>query len=427
MPVRLADIKNVKDFGAIGDGRHDDTSAIQAAIDYFQNNTTSYYGAAGQIFFPPGYYSVTAPLTLNYTGALSIVLFGELGASTILGNVAGYIIDRQLATYAPSIGIRVIEKLNIVNTNKTTGGCIRLSSTIGGAVRDCNLSGFSGVITEDANYASESDWVSQSIIVENCTIRGNWVDSAVPTGSIGVSTSGNGVISNCDFHGWDVAVNMEGIGVQMMGCRAEVCNAGVRCGTFPNGTKGGKGLGNFVIGGGCSFEACVTGIDFPYPAWDGLITGISILGHPAPACPNGAASQYGINCRTNTVHNVVFAGVASSGGNAVAAIAIGDTYQPAYLTFISCEAYNNVGVPWSMPSTAYTAKWINCNNPAPIFTYAKLTPTITGAIPPTEGDEYTISNGPNSPTWGQVVNSGNLGTTHVKVRYNGSAWTVVGV
>src|SRR5262245_8259869 len=34
MPDRLAEVKNVKDFGAVGDGRQDDRAAIQAAVDW---------------------------------------------------------------------------------------------------------------------------------------------------------------------------------------------------------------------------------------------------------------------------------------------------------------------------------------------------------------------------------------------------------
>ena len=47
---------NVKDFGAVGDGEHDDTTNIQTAI--------SCLPAGGRLFFPEGTYS-TAPLTLK--------------------------------------------------------------------------------------------------------------------------------------------------------------------------------------------------------------------------------------------------------------------------------------------------------------------------------------------------------------------------
>lgn len=47
---------NVKDFGAVGDGRHDDTLNIQTAINCLP--------AGGRLFFPEGTYS-TAPLTLK--------------------------------------------------------------------------------------------------------------------------------------------------------------------------------------------------------------------------------------------------------------------------------------------------------------------------------------------------------------------------
>jgi hypothetical protein len=52
--TRSADIANVKDFGAVGDGVADDTVAIQAALT-----------ASQHIFIPSGVYRTTAPLTKN--------------------------------------------------------------------------------------------------------------------------------------------------------------------------------------------------------------------------------------------------------------------------------------------------------------------------------------------------------------------------
>lgn len=55
---RLDDSVSVKDFGAVGDGSTDDTSAIQAALDSsFQN-----------VFFPEGEYLVSSPLVVSGFG-----------------------------------------------------------------------------------------------------------------------------------------------------------------------------------------------------------------------------------------------------------------------------------------------------------------------------------------------------------------------
>src|SRR5205809_5905798 len=62
-PELLAGLKNVKDFGARGDGRTDDTAAIQAAV----NCTTAPCSAAnrGTIYFPPGTYAISAPIVFE--------------------------------------------------------------------------------------------------------------------------------------------------------------------------------------------------------------------------------------------------------------------------------------------------------------------------------------------------------------------------
>lgn len=54
---RFSDVVNVKDFGAKGDGIHDDTEAIQAALD-----------TGRDVFIPRGTYVCTDELTLIHTG-----------------------------------------------------------------------------------------------------------------------------------------------------------------------------------------------------------------------------------------------------------------------------------------------------------------------------------------------------------------------
>ena len=55
---KLAEVVSVRDFGAKGDGRTDDTAAIQAAIDSLNTNSGEILG--GTIFFPVGHYNVTS-------------------------------------------------------------------------------------------------------------------------------------------------------------------------------------------------------------------------------------------------------------------------------------------------------------------------------------------------------------------------------
>jgi polygalacturonase len=59
LPDRLADIKNVRDFDAVGDGVTDDCSAIMAAMNWRAGNTTR-----GTVYFPPGTHYVSGPIDL---------------------------------------------------------------------------------------------------------------------------------------------------------------------------------------------------------------------------------------------------------------------------------------------------------------------------------------------------------------------------
>ncbi len=60
---------SVKDFGAVGDGKHDDTAAIERAIHAASLagpiNFSRWSAARGLVVFPPGLYRITAPLKLG--------------------------------------------------------------------------------------------------------------------------------------------------------------------------------------------------------------------------------------------------------------------------------------------------------------------------------------------------------------------------
>src|SRR6516225_3348455 len=68
MPDRLAEIINVKDYGAVGDGATNDAAALQAAFDAAFGSWSSPHGVSlassnRPVFFPAGLYKVASALT----------------------------------------------------------------------------------------------------------------------------------------------------------------------------------------------------------------------------------------------------------------------------------------------------------------------------------------------------------------------------
>ena len=86
LPVAAANLgtmKSVSDFGAVGDGATDDTSAIQAAL-----NATFAAGGYRFLFLPPGTYLVSSPLSATFA-ASSVEPTGIIGhGATIRQSVA---------------------------------------------------------------------------------------------------------------------------------------------------------------------------------------------------------------------------------------------------------------------------------------------------------------------------------------------------
>ena len=404
MPDRLAEIHNVLDFGADPTGNTDSTSAIQSAVDWTSGANR------GTIYFPLGSYVATSPITFNYDGDLAIRFLGEFG-TVIFGTVNGYVFDRHLATPNNTKGGRIFERLLIVNAH-ASGGCIRLGSTLGGAMRDCVFSGFIGVTTEDSAGNS-----SQNIQIQNCKFSGGGA-----TGSKFIIIGGGGAIEGSDIGpGGDIGVLAYGKGLHISGCRSENCNTSFLLGN--DSANNPVGLQGFSCHS-TSTEGCVTAWDFGGTG-GGLVEGFTIsscyhLGHPVG---NAGADQmqeslYGIRIRADCADAGIIQAFQANNHHGQYGIAIASATSRKNIIIRDTSSVVNTGTNWSLPSNAYTARLRNCNT-AETWTYSQL-PTGGNVL---EGDEYDITDS-NTATWGATA--AGSGSNHVRVRYNGSNYTVVG-
>lgn len=127
---------NVLDFGAKGDGIHDDTIALQTAIDaaFLQNKT---------LVIPYGTYLISSTLDAK-NKTISIEGLGyQQSAPKITGDFNGYLLD--LSGEAPSTFYEpyAIKGLFFENTNNGTSigscGCLNLSYTGVVKIEDCRI------------------------------------------------------------------------------------------------------------------------------------------------------------------------------------------------------------------------------------------------------------------------------------------------
>ena len=104
---RFADVVNVKDFGAVGDGVADDTAAIQAAIDAIA-------AMGGQIVLPSGNYKISS--SLNISSQNVFVIGSGRKATKIFQSVASAKVFNVTASYT------TISSLSIEYSSQGTAG-----------------------------------------------------------------------------------------------------------------------------------------------------------------------------------------------------------------------------------------------------------------------------------------------------------------
>ncbi len=492
MPDRLAEVKNVMDFGAYNDASHatETRIAIQAAVDWTAGANR------GTILFPPGSYLVDAPITFDYDGDLSICFRGEVANTVhITGSVDGYIFDRSLATPNNTTGGRIFEKMKISNSF-ATGGCIRIGSSLGAVIRDCVFSAHTGITTEDA--VGES---SENVLIQTCQFG---IGSGTVSGAHHIIIGGGGSIQNCAVQFADTGVLAYGSGLHASGNRMERNNTAWKLGVDSGGNQVGLSgfsltastyegnriafdlagpcdgfyIGSHNIQGHDSTNAgavesltqftgsisgttltvlsAVSGFDViqvgqivgHLDGADAVTAGTAITAHLGGGGGSGStwtvnhsqtvgsetlvtaaagtdlslvqSTQYSIRIGADCATNGVIESIGIGSWHDVACVDIADATSRTNLVIrnITATTSGGAGADYVLPTNAYTALIENCNTPV-VWTYSQL-PSGGNVL---EGDEFDISNS-NTATWGATAAGG--GSSRVRVRYNGTNYTVVG-
>jgi len=135
---------NVRDYGAGGAGQTDDTAAIQQAVDFAKTVATSGGGSyRPTVYFPAGYYYITAPI--NITNTVGIWLSGDgskwLG-TCIFGATSGALFDFSGSSQAGCENFYFLSTASSGGTNRATIG-VQFALTANGGlncgVRNCSF------------------------------------------------------------------------------------------------------------------------------------------------------------------------------------------------------------------------------------------------------------------------------------------------
>jgi hypothetical protein len=280
-PVLDGTEKNVREFGAVGNGSTDDSGAIQEAIDY----ASTPYSASGRgrILFPPGIYQVASTSTFHSSaGILGISFIGVPGAK-IRGDFAGALLEREVNS--PLGGIYRAEGLQFEN-NHAQGKCLVLHSCVAAKVVNCQFNGPGAGSTVSAIET----YNSQSAVIDASSIIGF---------GIGVMGGNATTVRDTDISGCGHGIRHQNVGLVVQGGRYEVNTVAIAVG-FDEDNEGFQAAGVDISG--LSMEANQTAILFG-AVGAAKISALSIQG--------GVPMAYGI--RLGSVQDMVMQGIIVGG------------------------------------------------------------------------------------------------------------------
>jgi hypothetical protein len=306
-------------------------------------------------------------------------------------------------------------------------GSLRIGNgTVEGVVQNCVIEITKGVGILAA-FGQSGIPGAGSANFYNCQVKGPGSGS----GNVGIMTQ-QSVIAGCRITFLNTGVWANNNGITIIGSGFEVNNTALYLGYDPNANRGWSALGGGLFAG-LTFESNTTAIQI------GSASALKCSGLYVSGFVGGAGTRY------NNVQPATGIVMQNVSGCVFDAITItGDSFTNAALQLIDD---NNGGIDGIVFSAVKTGGWpvivpttnagggsrrgfkcIKCDF-SDVITYSML-PTSNQI----EGDEYNISNatvptfldqgGTAHPLVGGTVTGS--GSTHAKVRWNGTNWTFVG-
>jgi hypothetical protein len=378
----LGGVKNVKGYGATGDGVTNDSAAIQAAVD----DAASPYSSAnrGIVFFPPGTYNVGST-AITYTGS-SVKYIEFLGApgAHISGAVVSDAILKRVVD-SPYNGIVNVRNLRITNSHATGKG-ITIHSCIGAVVSGCHISAFIGVETYN----------SQAVTIEHCNIVRSGQTLA---SSVGIMAGNATSILNCDIVSYAHGIRHQNVGLTVIGGRLEVNLHGIVLGRDQNNSN--LQSSNVLISGVSMESNTSSGIYIAAGA------AIQICG-VGVGVGTDIEAEYGIYI--NGGNNIVLSGVVISRSNLAFSSGYGIFVNNGAVAKLFCQSVVSAD-PWSIDSLQ-SGQFVECNQPAVTYSNLPTAPLLGTIFNMTDGTGVGI---------GGTVSSGGGSSDYVLVR-GSSAW-----
>src|SRR5436190_11705020 len=161
-PVCAAQTVSLADFGAIGDGVHDDAPALQAALDQLAT------GGGGTLIVPAGKYALLTSVARDFTGlASSVSILGVESSTPVTTTGGGYELSLGLdlvSEFYPRTGTQVaisiaglqqllVKDVTFIGTsNVETDAAVtlRLTDIADADIKHCEFYGVSSMTEEGA-------------------------------------------------------------------------------------------------------------------------------------------------------------------------------------------------------------------------------------------------------------------------------------